>query len=273
MKAPEFRGIFLIMIQQKIHQLKNYIAYLLKARNEHSIHSPFLYKLYTDIIRNGSTYYCFDEIEQLRNSLKKYNKTIPIEDLGAGSITKNKTVADIARHSLCPPSLAQILFKLINEFKPKNIIELGTSLGLTTAYLASANKSSTVYSIEGSSTIALIAQHTFKKLNLNNIQLILGNIDDELNTLVNKLDSVDFVYFDGNHRKIPTLNYFECCLKKATDNSIFIFDDIYWSQEMTDAWQEIKKHEKVTISIDLFRIGIVFFRKENRQKEDFVLRF
>jgi predicted O-methyltransferase YrrM len=239
------------------------------------VHSPFVFELTTTVIYNKVKFYNFQKIEELRGKLLQSSREINLIDLGAGSAKslKNKRkVSEIALHSAKSPKHAQLLFRLANYFQPKSILELGTSLGISTAYLASVNSESKVYTIEGSPEIAKIAKTNFQELELNNIESITGNFDTQLPELLKRLDHLDFVFFDGNHRKEPTLRYFNECLKKAGEMSVFIFDDIYWSKEMTEAWEEIKKNEKVTVSIDLFFIGIIFFRKE-QAKQHFVIKF
>ena len=167
----------------------------------------------------------------------------------------------------------QFLFRLAYHFKPNTILELGTSLGITTSYLAFANQNSKVITIEGCTNISSEAKNCFQSLGLNNIETVVGNFDSVLSSRLKTQDSrFDFVFFDGNHKKKPTLNYFNQCLSHATNDSVFIFDDIHWSDEMEEAWEEIKSHPKVIVTIDLFFLGLVFFRKE-QAKENFVLRF
>jgi predicted O-methyltransferase YrrM len=160
---------------------------------------------------------------------------------------------------------------MVNYFKPKEILELGTSLGITASYLASANKGPQVTTLEGAATISTLAQQTFNAQQLTNIKLITGNFDDTLKDAVTK--NYDFVFIDGNHRKEPTLRYFQQLLSCVHNNSVMVFDDIHWSKEMEGAWEEIKNHSSVTLTVDLFFIGLVFFRKEQKEKEHFVLRF
>lgn len=253
----------------------SYFKYLLRAQTKHDIHSPFVFNLLTTVIQNNKLYYLYGQIEKLRNELLNDPTEVQVADLGAGSAvlkTGTRKISDIARHSLKSAKYSQLLFRLVNHFKPNTILELGTSLGITTLYMAMANSQTRVLSIEGSEAIAQYAKRSFEKLDIKNIQLTVGNFDDVLQTRLNELKQVDLVFFDGNHRKEPTLHYFEQCLHYANNNSIFVFDDIHWSVEMEQAWECIKKHERVTLTIDLFFIGIVFFRKE-QVKEHFVLKF
>ena len=253
---------------------KDYLLHRFKAKNRHGIHSPFVYRLVDKVIYDFEAKKVYIDVENLRKQLLIDNRIITITDLGAGSHINNnrqKRVNDIARNALKPPRLAQLLYRLVADLKPNNIIELGTCLGITTLYLQKAAPDAKVYTLEGCPETAGIAKEAFKKGNINNVNLITGNFDDTLRDVIDNLDTLDFVFVDGNHQKEATLKYFEWCLPKVNENNLLIFDDIYWSEGMKAAWSEIKAHPKVTITIDLFWIGLVFF-KGGRVKEDFLIR-
>ena len=255
-----------------------FLKYQLKSSNSkgHGIHSPFVFDLVRNVLNDKSKSNDFKKIEMYRKQLLQSKKVLDVEDFGAGSVkslTKKRSIQQIAASSLKPKKYAQLLFKLVQYFQPNNIIELGTSLGITTAYLATANKKANLQTLEGSTAISNIAKENFTFLQVQNIQLVTGNFDDTLETAVAKRSTVDFAFIDGNHRKEPTLRYFEQLLKKANENSLFVFDDIHWSRDMEEAWETIKMHSTVTLSIDLFFIGLVFFRKEQKQKQHFTIRF
>lgn len=253
----------------------HYLIYLFKSTNEHGVHSPFVFDLLTNVIYTGSDFYVYKKIEELREELLVSEQQLKVKDLGAGSqFQKNnlKKIKNIAKNAAKNPKYAQLLFRLVNHFQPSFVLELGTSLGISTAYLASANSKTKIISIEGCPETAKIASRNFEKLELKNIEQIAGNFDDVLPIIVSKQDKIDFVLFDGNHRKKATLDYFLICLEKSTENSVFVFDDINWSDEMREAWQEIKNNNQVTVTIDLFFMGIVFFRKE-QAKQHFIIKF
>ena len=259
---------------KKLFFALKYLSFLFQAKNEHSIHSPFVFELYTTAIKPKPIYYCYKEIEAIRKSLLRSEKVIEVKDYGAGSksLKNNKRkIKDIAYTSLKSPSLSQLLFRLITFSKPTTILEFGTSLGITTTYLAKAEKKSKVYTFEGCPETAAIALTTFNKAKAGNIEVCIGNLDETLETKLNQLNSIDFAFFDANHRKEPTLKYFNQCLSKAHEKSLFVFDDIHWSSEMEEARGEIKTHPKVLITIDLFFVGLVFFRT-NQPKQHFKLR-
>jgi predicted O-methyltransferase YrrM len=260
------------------HLIKNYLRYYLTASNSkgHGMHSPFVFDFILNVLNNKKNYQPTLEIEELRTELLRNDTIISVDDLGAGSRKKSspqKTIKGLAKNAVKPEKYSQLLFRLAKHYQPKSIIELGTSLGITTAYLSKANSSAGIITIEGSPAIGAIAEQNFKKLGCSNIQLLNGNFDNILPTVISHLPSIDLAYIDGNHRLAPTLNYFEQLLANRNNNSIFIFDDIHWSKGMEQAWEKIKAHPEVRCTIDIFFLGFVFFRQEFKEKQDFVIRF
>jgi len=246
-----------------------------KHKHGHGIHSPFIYELLRKVIEGKVNSERFSDIENLRKQLLKNDNSIVVRDLGAGSKvskTRERKISEIAKNALTREKYARLLFRLVDFFKPKNIVELGTSLGISTLYLATASGNSHIITLEGSEEVAKIARHNFELLKCKNIEIQIGNFDDVLPVVLGKIESLDFVFFDGNHQKEPTLRYFEACLERKNNNSVFIFDDIHWSEGMESAWNEIKRHEKVVVTIDLFFFGLVFFRKE-MSKQNFIIKF
>ena len=257
---------------------KKYLHYLLTAKNGrgHGVHSPFVFDFIIHVLNDKKKYDCYDSIESLRNHLLSDNTTIEVEDFGAGSATlpfKNRVVKDIASSSLKSKKYAQLLFRISKYYGAKTILELGTSFGITTCYLASANSNSKIFTFEGSKNIAKIAENNFEKLGLKNIEMMVGDFRQTIPENKEKLPVIDLLFVDGNHRKEATLEYFNFFLSKAANNSIFIFDDIHWSEGMEEAWKEIQSHEAVTLTIDLFFIGLVFFSKDFIVKQHFTIRF
>lgn len=254
---------------------KGFITHVLQAKTRHGVHSPFVYKLIDEAIYDFHAYADYSNIEALRDSLLKDERFITITDLGAGSQVNNdkqKQVKQLAKNALKPAKLAQLIYRLARYFSPGTIIELGTCLGLTTAYLAAAAPKARVVSIEGCPETAAIASENLEKLGIENVNLQVGDFDNLFPGVVTESDKLDFIFVDGNHRKLATLAYFEQALPKLHENSVMIFDDIYWSKGMQEAWVQIREHPKVTLTLDLFWIGLVFFRK-GRVKEHFKIRF
>ena len=258
-----------------MHQLFAYLRFWLRSGNAHGLHSPFVFGLYTSVVRHTGTFAAYAAVEARRQQLLDSSASISVTDFGAGSHTgagRQRRVAAIARTAAKPPQLAQLLFRLVNYFRPATVLELGTSLGLTTAYLAATDSRHRVITFEGCPNVAAVAHETFAALNLGNIEVIEGNIDHTLAPTLAALKApLDFAFFDGNHRYEPTLHYFKLCLAHRTDESVFVFDDIHWSADMERAWENIKTRPEVMLTVDLFYIGLVFFRK-NQPKQHFSLR-
>ncbi len=258
-------------------QAKRYIQYLIKPNHwkGYGIHSPFIFDLVSELTQNKYHYYNFNNIEAWRKSLLKSKEIIKFSDLGAGSKkfkNNSRKVSDIVRYNAIPTKYGRLLFRLVCCYKPQTIIELGTSTGISTLYLGLPSKKTKVLTIEGCSELAKLAQYSFDKFNAKNIKILNEAFDTGLDKALNLLGKVDLVFFDGDHRKESTLNYFHKCLNYASNESIFIFDDIHWSKEMEEAWEEIIRNPQVKISLDLFRFGLIFFRKEN-SKEHFNIKY
>ncbi|MDF3077319.1 MAG: O-methyltransferase [Sphingobacteriaceae bacterium] len=254
--------------------LTSYLTHQFTAKTRHGVHSPFVYNLVDKVFYDFSPRPDYKPIEELRAKLLADGRTITVTDLGAGSHVNNnkqKQVKEIAKNALKPKKLAQLIYRIVNELKPKNIIELGTCLGLTTAYLTKASPKAKVVTIEGCPQTASIADENLNSLHLENVNILTGNFDTVFPEVLKHEESLDFVFVDGNHRKHATLDYFNWCLPKIHEGSLMIFDDIYWSKGMKEAWEEIKANPQVTLTIDLFWIGLVFFRK-GQVKEHFKIK-
>jgi predicted O-methyltransferase YrrM len=256
-----------------------YLHYYFTSSNSkgHGIHSPFLFELITEVLNDDRNFYAYFEIEAVRRSLLYDHRKLLIEDLGAGSrVMKNsrRSITSIASTSLKPKKFSQLLFRMVNHYQPQTILEIGTSLGITTAYLASAQPAAKVVTLEGSAGIISVAKENFARLNLQNIEIVPGNFDNTLSATIHRSRSIiDFAFIDGNHSYQPTIQYFREILSRSGNNSIIILDDIHWSKEMEQAWNEVQQHPSVKMTIDLFSIGIVFLREEFRVKQHFSIRF
>jgi len=252
-----------------------YIKYLFRAKSKHSAQAPFLYELITQVIDKRTDDNSCKKIESLRKELCKQERIIKITDFGAGSTinnSKTRKVKDIAKNSSKNSKFGKLLYRIIRFYKPKNILELGTSLGISTSYLAKADADAQVFTFEGCPETAKIAEENFKKQNIKNTSITLGDFNLTLTKKLKETKTIDLAFIDGNHQEKQTIDYFEKCLKHANNNTIFIFDDIHWSDGMENAWNYIKAHPKTTLNIDLFFVGIVFIKLE-LSKENFTIRF
>ncbi|MEC9303847.1 MAG: class I SAM-dependent methyltransferase [Bacteroidota bacterium] len=260
---------------KKIKTVIKYLQHQIKAKNQHSAHSPFLYNFITQVINQNNKNKHFKSIEKLRKDLKLSNEFINITDYGAGSSVNNakrRKISDIAKYSAKNKKFGELIYRISQYFNANVIIELGTSLGISTLYLALANSQSIVYTLEGCPETLKIAERSFKTKDVKNIITIEGDFKNTLKPCLQKIKNVDLIFIDGNHQKEPTISYFETFLQYSNNDTVFIFDDIYWSSGMEKAWKYIITHKKTTLTIDLFHLGIVFIKKE-LSKENYKIKF
>ena len=255
-----------------------YLRYYLTASNGkgHGIHSPFIFQFITRVLNDHTQYKEYDKVEKLRQQYLNDRTVLTIQDFGAGSsVSKSnqRSVASIAKNAAKSKKLARLLFRMVRMYQPSSILELGTSLGITTSYLSLAKPDAKLITLEGAAEVAALAEKKIMASGYQNISMVKGNFDDTLSVVLEELPSVCFVFIDGNHRKEPTERYFHQLLAKTNNDSILIFDDIHWSREMEQAWETIRNHPSVRCTIDLFFIGIVFFRQEFHEKQHFSIRF
>ena len=263
-----------------------YLHYYFTAANGkgHGIHSPFVFDFVTRVLNDRGPYPAWAAIEELRGRLLRDDRLVRIEDMGAGSAYAGdgagsavaaapmRKISDIARRAAKPRRLGQLLFRIAHHYQPATVLELGTSLGLSTAYLATGAPAAHVISIEGSASIREAAAENLRSLGLAP-ELVQGNFDEVLEPLLSRIGPVGLAFVDGNHRYEPTLRYFHSLMAQMSAPAVLIFDDIHWSADMERAWAAIRADSRVYMTIDLFFIGLVFLRDEFKIKQDFTIRF
>lgn len=258
------------------HLIKCAITYQLEAQTKYYLHSPFVFSFFNEVLEQERNFYAFNKIEDLRHELLKQKRIIEVKDLGAGSkVSKSNTrsISEITKYAAVSPKFGEMLFKLLLFSEAEHILELGTSMGIGTAYLASANTNAKVVTIEGCPNISAKANEHLKSLGIHNTQQLTGDFSDKLPEAIKLLnEKIDFAYLDGNHQYQPSIDYFELLAPYLHENSVVVLDDIHWSEGMEKAWLELKNKSNVSVSIDLFRMGVLFFH-QHQKKEDFILRF
>lgn len=265
------RGIFFTFVAViQVEMVRRWWRYFRQANTKYQVHSPFVFEFIEDVLEDERNYYAFGIIRTLRERLRESDRMIEVHDLGAGSTVQNgkvRSLRSIIDSAVSSEWQGKVLFRTIVKYKPQTMLELGTSVGITTLYQAKAMSKSKMVTLEGCPELSKVARKNFALMQATNVEVITGNFDQTLPQAVRVLKKLDYVFFDGNHRKEPTLRYFNWCLTYSHPYSIFVFDDIHWSDEMEAAWDEIKRHPKVTMTIDLFYFGLVFFRPEFRTTE------
>ena len=244
-----------------------YITHFFTARNTRGFGVPsrFLFQITRFVLCEKHSYYIFQSIENLRSKLKKDYRKVRITDFGTGN-NRTETISEITNKSLKSAKYGQLLFRMVHYFKARDVLELGTSLGITTSYLASASSEIQCVSLEGCHEIAELARENIDKLTIKNIELVAGEINNTLTIVLDQTNKLDFVFIDANHQSEAILNYFNLCLSKVHSNTVIVIDDIYWSIDMEKAWKKIKAFPQVKSTIDLFELGIVFFNPDLHKK-------
>ena len=257
-----------------LFQIKAYLKFLWNSKNEHAVHSPFVFHFVTKCFYDRKLKPEYQVLKNYRNSLLENKNTIEVTDFGAGSKvfkSNSRQISKIAKTAGISQKRAELLFRITNYFQPESVLEIGTSLGLATSALALGNKKSKIITLEGCPETAKIAQDQLKKFNINNVESVAKEFKTYFENCQLSTVNYQLIYFDGNHSKKATLDYFEILLPTITNETIWIFDDIHWSKDMEESWEIIKIHPKVSVTIDTFQWGLVFFRKE-QEKEHFVIR-
>jgi len=259
------------------YQIQKYLHYVLVSKTRYTIHSPFVFDFVNKVLRDKTNYDDYTILDQMKSKLLARNDLIETVDFGAGAgkkkyATKILRLGNLVKIRSQRKKQLQLLYRLTRYFQPHTMLEFGTAAGVSASYMKKGNPSAFLHTMEGCAGVAAIAEEVFGELQMNDVQITVGNFDTVLPSVLSKLKTLDFVFFDGNHRKEPTLDYFEQCLSLAHEQSLFVFDDIHWSSGMESAWREIKKHPRVTLTIDLFWFGLVFFRK-GIEKQNFIIRY
>ncbi len=258
--------------------IKSYLKFLWYSKNEHAVHSPFVFLLLTKCFYDKKLKADYTVLKNYRESLLENKNTIEVTDFGAGSKvfkSNKRPINQIAKTAGISPKRAQLLYRIVTYFQPETILELGTSLGLATAAISLGSRNletkATITSLEGCPNTIKIAKKQLQSFHINNVDCIATEFEVYLNSIELQTINYQLIYFDGNHSKKATLKYFEHLLPTIQNDTVWIFDDIHWSAEMEEAWEAIKNHPKVKVTIDTYQWGLVFFRYE-QPKQHFVIR-
>jgi predicted O-methyltransferase YrrM len=261
-----------------LFQIKTYLKFLWHSKNEHAVHSPFVFSMITKCFYDKKNKPEYAILKEYKKALLENKSKIRVTDFGAGSKVFKSNIREIdkiAKTAGISKNRAQLLFRITTYIKPDAILELGTSLGLATYSLAIGSRKlvpkTKIVTLEGCAETSKIAQEQFEKFGLTNIEFQVGEFSSYLKKVTTSTMHFSLIYFDGNHQRQATLDYFTLLLPTTTNDTMWIFDDIHWSAAMEEAWETIKQHPSVTVTIDTFKWGLVLFRKE-QPKEHFIIR-
>ena len=258
-------------VKARLSYLARFARFYWRANTLYRVHSPFVFEFVQRTLEDQRWYYAFDRLKELQGRLEEDQRRLTITDYGAGSSAvagNERTVASLARYAAGGPREGRLLFRIVRVVGPRTLLEFGTSLGMSALYQRlAAPPGATLLTMEGCPATAAVAKENFAALERHDVQQLIGPFDRVLPDALARLAPLDYVFFDGNHRREPTIAYFEACLARAHTHSVFVFDDIHWSADMEAAWAHVQAHPQVTLTIDYFFVGIVFFRPEFRVKQ------
>ncbi len=258
-------------------KVSSYLKYLTRAKTKYVIHSPFIYEFVNQVLGNKESGKDLERLDKMRKKVFKRTTIVETTDFGARAgekpyLTLFKPLGKIARQRSQKKKYLHLLYRLAKFYQPEEMLEFGTAVGISASYLGKACHFRKFVTMEGCAVLASHAQDAFDYLGISGIRIRTGNFDVMLDKVLEDFQKLDLVFFDGNHRKQATMDYFDKCLPKAHENTVFIFDDIRWSSGMEEAWNYVKSNEQVTVSVDLYQMGILFFRK-GIARQDFVIRY
>ncbi len=256
------------------HGIKSFLKYKLCSRHRcgHGIHSPFVFELVTKVFRSKGVKKDIELAGAIRQVMLSDKRIIKRAAFGANGQAEEIKAGRFVAKSSVTPKYGKLLYNLVAYYKPETVLELGTAAGISAIYMALGNPAAKLVTVEGCRETALIAQENFNRVGVKNATLVNASFEEVLPLVFFDLRKIDMAFFDGNHTYDATLSYFERCLPYTHDNTVFVFDDIHWSQGMEDAWKKIKQNAKVTVSVDLYRMGLVFFRS-GIEKQHFTIRY
>lgn len=249
------------------YDIRSFLQWQCHARTKqgHRVHSPFLYSLISGSLHKPIAPEKLAKVEQYRRELLSDKRMVDVTDLGSGSQFGNggrRRICDIARHSSASARDGRLLCNLASSMHSRNFLELGTNLGIGSIYLSLADNCQSVVTIEGCPQLSRLAQSAFGSYGFGNIRQLNAEFSEVLPQVLAEMPSVDFVYFDGNHRRQPTIDYFCQCLPYVHNDTVFVFDDIHKNAEMEQAWNEVRGNGRVTLSLDFYTMGVLFFRHQ-----------
>jgi len=252
-----------------LYSIVAFCKFYWRAVTKYQIHSPFVFELAQAVLEDRRDYYAFRDVEVLRARMLASEALLEVTDYGTGAEKglKKRTLRSIVRRAGSSARQGQRLFRLLQWLAPKTVVEMGSSVGISTLYMASAVRNARLVSLEGCPQTAEVARTNLEVLGLRHAEIITGPFEKNLIPALQQLRQVDLVFVDGNHREKPTLDYFEQSLPFAHNHTVFVFDDTHWSAGMQAAWQRIQQHPRVTLSIDFYDFALVFLNPDFKVRQ------
>ena len=261
-----------MLVKNAWFRLASGIQYVWHAKSSYYIHSPFVFNLLTNVINRRIEPSEFQKLNSIRSELINNNDKIEIEAVGTSSVTTKAFVSSIAKRYSVSSKYGRLLYNLVNHFQPSTILETGTGLGLSAANMALGNSHATVHTIDAISSLSNVAKQTLNNHNIHNVVFHNGQLDEVLEKICKDIQPIDAAYLDANHTYDATLRYFNILQPYLTTKAFVVIDDIHWSKDMNRAWKKLCQHESVTLSLDFYRMGVLFLNPD-LSRENFQLYY
>ncbi len=259
------------LLFEKLKIIGRFLRFWNGAKSIDSVDSPLVYQLCLDIQSAHDAKTQFKKIEDKRAQLLMDNTLINVQSLGSQSKVNRseiRSIRQIALSSVSPRNKCELLYGLVKTTKAKTVLELGTSLAISTAYVAAVDRVDYIKSVEDSSKIHSYNENLAHNSKINMIQSDFQSyIENELN---NKA-KYDCIVLDGRHDEIATISYVNQLINLLNPNGIIIVDDIYWSNGLMNAWKTLRNDYRYNLKIDLFYYGVLSNQASIKEEIDLKL--
>ncbi len=265
-------------LQQRIIYAFKFLRYRLFARHRkgHGIHSPFLFKLVHQVWQQEIPPADEQKMKHLARSNPSDHAIVDCNRAGAGSHISQKKmrrISSIFQSSGIPNRYGRLLHRVTAFYQPQLVLEFGTSLGISSAWMALGCPRARVYSVEAVPALAEKARQNHQEIDVQNIQVVTM----DFNALIHKNELPQaascLIFIDGDHTFKATLELFKYAVQNFySEQLVVIIDDIHWSAGMEQAWKQIQQHERVRVTLDIFRMGLVFF-DSNLSRQNFIIKY
>lgn len=248
------------------HYFKNYIKYLFCSRHwrGYGVHSPFAFELVTRVIEEDLPYYKYGLVERVRKSQKMSKRPLVVD--GRESQLRDLVAGNV------DPAYAQLLFRLVNRYKARNVVETNMRTGIASMYLAAPDSKVKVTTFGNEKALNELALHYMKETGFRNVRVVQGTAEEKLQEVMGELDTLDLLFVNDCASGSDLDDRIGVCMPKTASQTIFVVEGIYANESMTASWKRLQADSRVRVTVDLFRYGLVFF-KDNLQKEDYYVRF
>jgi predicted O-methyltransferase YrrM len=250
----------LALVYKFLTRIQLFIQYLIKGRSKYYIHSPFVYDFCRFVLSRKPLQKDSDTINSIIKYYQSKKDILNLQEFGAARKRDYAIkIGDYLNRTAITNKYGRLLHNLVAYYQVEHVIETGTALGISTSWMALSNPNCKISSIEGNKKLCDVSNEMFIRFSITNTQVYCGLVEDVLPELAKNMKCKTLLFIDAHHTGAATMRYFAMIKSYVKDDTIVVFDDINYSAEMNDAWKNIICDERVTLSLNLYRIGVIFF--------------